>query len=1411
MKEKIKRILAMMLTCVMMITFATSNMTIAAVSNGDTGKASLENLGKLGTVNIGEKSESGTWLKTQVDDMDVFCLDLGKACHTGYVYQAKISTISSDSKSTKAALKAKIGYWYSVKKKFSNKAWVYAQCLIWSVEEGCTTEDELKDVIRQVKDNTGYYSNDSIYSDIFNVDSIVSCEIITWEYSGKTDEDEVQALMQITGMDITYPHKSLSKTEYYRQRITLEKTDEDGSPLSQVSFKFTIKNVKELHSYQFNGWGDSVKDDVDDNVTKFNQTVLTDSKGKIAFRFTYKIQAKKYYYLEADILDELSSADKKALKDEWDDKGYSYAANLSKSGAEKLADDDINKQMDEISNNYIIEEVLSGNSDILTEFTIASGSDKVTSHSANKVTVTLKKADSWTKNSDGKWPETAEGSYGNYGLAYKPVLMDKFKKVKLIALKKDNETGELAQGDATLAGAVYGMYEDEACTKLIKKYTTDAHNQFETDYVRCGKNYYLKEITPPKGYLKNEEVYTVYENGQAYTAEYNSTKSKIELGEDIVKGKVSIIKGKGNGTAGIVDPEINAQFQVYLASSGSYDAAKLTEKDLLKTNKDGYAITKELPYGTYIVHQLSGDEGTEFCPDFYVDVRENGMTYKYLLNNPEFMAYLKIVKKDNQTKQTVLKSNTTYQIYMINADGTESLVKQSYNNGNEIVTVDRFVSDESGEIITYEKLKVGKYRVYEVQGPDGFKNDKTFIDIEITDKSYKTMRDENGNEYLYAEYEYYNNETYGKFTVKKTGSKVVDFVNEVADNSLMISKELPTEGINIPAVQSPFKYEDVALNDVVFELYTKEDIMTQDGQGTKWFQAGDLVATITTGQGARFTSECSGICKFDVDENGAVTLNVPLGKYEIREVKTVYGYVLPKVSAWDLNFVWSNQDEDYVLDISENTVDGVLDIRNDLVSTEITITKQDAKTFKPIPNTTFGFYTKDNIYDKDGNVILKADSKIATVTTDEEGKAVIPFSVPVMGIGYGETDAAINSGNYYFLEEKVSDSYYVAEEPKFVHLEYKNQETATVTVKAKALNEQTEVEVDKLMIASSVEIPGCHLKISDIGGNEIISWTSGDKNSISVNEKLSEMGYSNFEAKMNDDFSMKVAGLLRDKEYILSETKPADGFVTATDISFMLKLKIEQAQYSTEVFIKNGKEFIASNTNKVVMYDDTTKIEFSKTDITGEKEVPGCKLEVTDKETGEVVESWTSTKNKHVTEGRYVVGKMYIFTETRPADGFVTADSVEFTVSDTGEIQKVSMKDDTTKVEFSKMASDTKKLLPGAKYKVLDSKGKMVYEFTTTKKAILLEGILKVGETYTFVEEKAPEHYKKAKDVKITVKDTGKVQKLKAVDERIPDVPDTPQTGGSGNIVAIVIAGIFVFITLICWSCLHINRKKKYE
>lgn len=1420
---KLKRITATILAIATVVT-SIPIINVAAAGNGEKKQAGIVTLGKLGTVNIGSKSESGTWVKTLVDGNDVFCLDLGKACHTGYTYIASNSTISSDSSNKKNALEAKIGYWYDQTKTRSNKAWVYAQCLIWAVEEGITSETGLKDIIKQVKNNTGYYANDSLYADIFEGTSVVKCTITKWKYSGKTDSDEVQELMEIVGNTKEYKYTPISKKDYYRQRITLQKCDEDGKELPQVTFRFTAKNIKQLYSYQYNGWGDSVKEDVDDDANKFSQEVKTDSKGKIVFRFTYELNSKSYYYVADEELKDMSSSDKKQIKDELDDKGYDYASDLSKAGAEKLIKNDINDQMDDISNNYVIEEISSGNNNILTSFVVDSGSNKITSQSSNKVTVTLTKDDSWKKNSDGKWPETAEESYSNYRLAYKPVLKDKYKKVKMTVWKKDSETGSTAQGDATLEGAVYGVYSDAACTKLVKSYRTNAKGTFETDYYRCGVNMYLKEITPPGGYLKNEKVYTITKDGQQFTNEYNSAETQAD--EDVVKGDVAIIKGMGNGKPGIVSPENNAQFQIYLASAGSYDKAKATERDILTTDLTGYAKSKKMPYGTYVVHQTVGATNTEKCPDFYVNVKENGKTYKYLLNNPEFNAYLKIVKKDSKTNKTVLKAGTTYQIYKVDKDGKETLVTQTHSNGNAIEVVDRFVTDETGEIITYEKLKAGTYKVYEIEGPEGYRVNKQPVMVEINSNSYKTMLDKLGKEYLYAECEYYNDVTYGKFTINKIGPELRkkddegDSADKNADgkaNAGLENKngsedETTGNDVNKPndITANPFNYKDTLLNGVVFELTAREDIMSQDNQGTVLFKKDSVVAKITTGEKAEFTNDCNGICNFVLNDDGTMTLNVPLGEYALKEVKTKYGYVLPEQSSWDLSFKWNNKDEEYVFDISENSKDGKIDIHNDMVKTDITLEKQDSKTTVPIGNAKFGFYSRDNIYDKNGNVIVAAGEKIATVTTDKEGKAKIPFDVPVMDEGYGKTEGNLNSGDYYFLEESVSDSYYINREKHQVHLEYKDQETAVVSAKAVVKEDQTETVISKRMIASSVEIKDCHLKISDENGNEIVSWITGDISSVKLNEKIDEMGYDNVRVEKGDGYAVKIYGLLHDREYTLTETKPADGFATANDIIFKL-VESGDENAKTRVLIKNGDRFTENVDNQVVMYDDTTKVEFSKTDITNGKELPGCHMQVTDKDTGKVMDEWVSSEQSHVIEGKYAVGKTYVLTETKPRDGYATATSVEFAVADNGDIQKINMADDTIKVEFNKIASDTKKQLGGAKYKVYDSKGKKVYEFTTGKKAEFIEGMFKVGETYTFKEVDAPEHYKAARNKKIRIKDTGKVQKLTVTDERIPVVPDTPQTGINGRTAGMAVSVISLLLALGCFACVRAKDKSKYN
>lgn len=296
-------------------------------------------------------------------------------------------------------------------------------------------------------------------------------------------------------------------------------------------------------------------------------------------------------------------------------------------------------------------------------------------------------------------------------------------------------------------------------------------------------------------------------------------------------------------------------------------------------------------------------------------------------------------------------------------------------------------------------------------------------------------------------------------------------------------------------------------------------------------------------------------------------------------------------------------------------------VKNELAQTDISIMKKDSKSEKAVPGTKFGFYSKDNIYDRNGNVIVGAGEKIATVVTDENGVAKVPFSVPLMSEGYvkgsvagemtttgndvmaeettvsGENverpteavidettskaddneegaeivegvNAGLNSGDYFFLEESISDSYFIDEEPVFVHVEYKDQDTKVIKAEAVMENTQTEVEIDKMIIASSIELPNCHLVVTDKENNEIVNWISENSDSVVITEKAEELGYKNLSASIDEKGNIIVNGLLHDMEYTLSERKPADGYVTASDIKFRLYKKVsDEGEVTTEVFV----------------------------------------------------------------------------------------------------------------------------------------------------------------------------------------------------------------------------------------------------
>ena len=1345
----------------------------------ETKNATLSNLGALGTVKIGSKSESGTWYQTEVAGTPVFCLDLGKACHTGDVYVSSDATYSSDSKNEKKALEAKIGYWYSVTKNESTKSWVYAQALMWACEEGETSEKKLTDVISQVRKNTGYYDSKSaaeLYAEIFKISATVSCKIKMWKYGGSGSYRQV--LLEIVGTPILPVYEKINDTLVYRQRITIDKTDEDGNPVSQVPFEVTAQNYKELYDYKVNGWGDAESGDAD-GESVFTSIAETDAKGRITYKFNYQIQSKNYGYVKASDLANMTADDKKSVKDKMDDKNINYSSDLTKSGAEKLMKADLDAQMKKISNQYAVKEVGAGSDDML-----------VNSEYANGKIITIESAGSWTK-VNGSWPETADKTYADYSKATKLGIVNKYKKATIVVNKKvENTSDNTAHGDTSVDGAVYRMYTDAACTnpvttvydangnaKAASDYTIK-NGTLETDYIRTKDTVYIKEIKAPEGFFLDPTVHQIKVDGSQFDVEYKAKAVIEDSYESEKKGFFEVYKMSSDGSTGPADFEEGAEFQIYLRSNGSYDKCKDDEHSTLTIDKKGSAKTASaLAYGTYVLHQTkTGAKDTEKIDDQIIeigkDITSEGLNYKtytYLYNNKPFEAYLKVVKKDGDTDKTVLKANTKYQIYKVNNDDSETKVVQQYSNGNKLVDIDTFVTDESGEIMTVKALKSGQYKIYEIDSASGLVIKDEFIDVTIgsDNPNYTSWTDSDGNSHALVTVNYVNKEAKGKLTLTKSGEVLKSFSSDASNPE-----------------NNKFVFNTDYLKGQKFTIYAAEDIVTQDNQGTNWFDKGEKVATVTTGDGAEFTKQCGSITTATVaDDTGAVTIYLPLGKYTVREEETLYGYVIPDKNTWDIEFKWNDAKTDVVSNSTKDTdKEGNLKIKNERAKADVEVSKKDMTADLGVADTVFNLYTKNDIYNADGEVLLKADELITTVKTDKNGKASLNTDLPLMSEGYknAEDKTGLNSGDYYFVEDKISNSYYIDKTPVDIHLEYKDAKTAKIKAEAKKLNKSTEVNLSKVKLTDSTELAGASLKVNDNKGNEIISWISGNADSIKITDKANELGYRNLRATMANG-NLVINGLLQNEVYEMTETRPADGYATAESIRFKLTEGNVNGEVTTVATVvgNDGSESVQPE-NKVVMKDDTIKVNFSKTKITGSKELPGCKLEITD-ENGNVIEKWTSGKKPHIVEGKLVAGKTYKFTETRPADGYATAESVKFTVSDTGKVQKVKMKDDTIKVEILKTDKKNNKKLPDAEF-TFKLDGKKVVTVKTDKNGkARIDGKLIAGKTYDVEETKAPEGYKTVPAFKYKVKDTDKVQKVKVSDERSGDAtPATPNWRDSG-------------------------------
>lgn len=413
---------------------------------------------------------------------------------------------------------------------------------------------------------------------------------------------------------------------------------------------------------------------------------------------------------------------------------------------------------------------------------------------------------------------------------------NKLKKFRVNVVKSDIEKGN-AQGDAKLSGAKYGIYKGN---QLIDTYTTDENASFTTKYYICDTNWTIREISASEGYLVNDEVYKVGADPKLYTVEYNECKNAVT--EQVIKGKIAIIKHTDDGSTQIETPEKGAEFQVYLKSAGSFVNADKDEKDTIICDEDGFASTKLMPYGVYTVHQTKGWEGREKIKDFDVFIDTDMKEYKFLINNSNFESYLKVVKLDKETNKQIAYKGAGFEIY----DSNNHRVSMQFTYP-EVTEIHTFYTNSEGYLITPEKLPYGDYTLKEVQAPYGYVLDSTPIPFTITQENSSTDT--------------------GVTVVKvKARDMAQKGVIEITKSGEIFKSVNEKEGIYTPI------YENGNLANAVFEIYAAEDIVTLDGT-TRCYKD-EKIDEITT------------------DKNGiAKSKQLYLGKYTVVEKTAPSGFV----------------------------------------------------------------------------------------------------------------------------------------------------------------------------------------------------------------------------------------------------------------------------------------------------------------------------------------------------------------------------------------------------------------------------------------------------------------------------------------------------------------------------------------
>ena len=998
--------------------------------------------------------------------------------------------------------------------------------------------------------------------------------------------------------------------------------------------------------------------------------------------------------------------------------------------------------------------------------------------------------------------------------------------------KQDSETGAVPQGDATLEGAVYGLYAREDIVHpdgttgvihkagtLITSLKTDKNGEASVSDLYLGK-YYVKELTPPTGYLVDNAEHDIncnYEGANTPVIERH-----ILSEEDVMKQPFQLIKAANNGKTD-ADLLKGVGFSAYLKSSlkvnadGSYDFSSARPvvitadgKTEMFTDEKGYACSIPLPYGIYIVRETTSLHNFDPVDDFEVVVFEHKpntpQVWRVLLDD-EFKAKLKIVKKDDETKKPVLLANTEFKVFDLNKNAyVEQVTTYPVTKVHK-----SYFTDKDGYLILPNSLRPGNYRIEEVTAPDGYTLNGNHVTVAVDTNTAFLMDSVSGDAIITVEYE--NHPVKGQLTIYKQGEMLASFDGQ-------------------------FHYEMKGLEGAEFEVYAAEDIYTadhqvdEDGNRLLYFAKDALVATVVT----------------DADGK-AVVKNMPLGKYYVKETQATEGFVLNTILQ-DAEFTYADQNTPVVFDEVSYT--------NERQKVAITVEKQDAETADIVAGAVFGIYNAEDIKDRSGKVLVAANTLIQEKTTDAEGQAVCSLDLPL--------------GQYYVKELKAPLGYVSSDEVLTFDASYQGQDVQKIELKSIKKNEPTTVEITKADVTTGVELSGAQLTVTDSEGNVVDRWTS-DKDAphvikylhvgetYTLREELAPYGYlvaNEIQFTIEDTAEVQkvqmtdevpIAKLIVNKkgEFLDSVTlvDKVKGFVehifnyvtgNLTDVTFEVYAKedIKAADGVSDDYYK-ADELVATITTDesgietldnlplgiyyvkevatahgyvldkepvvvdlsyrdqntpVVIYDEdwqnhrqTVSINILKKEKDSDRVLEGgifglyAKEDIVSAsgkvliEADEVIELKSTDANGEI---HFIadlpIDATYYVKELYAPDGFVNVEEVqEFTFEYAGADQAVveqnfTFEDEPTTVEITKSDITTGKEIPGCKLKVVDEEGNVVDAWTSTEESHVIKELV-VGKTYTLIETQPADGYVTAESIEFRIENTAEIQKVEMKDD----------------------------------------------